>query len=1586
MSLSIDSQLNETLRDALVAYYLDEVVTKSPKLIALGLNTQIKDANDIYQFLLLDVQVSQNVQTSWVACAISSLQQYINSILMGLEPGYETKTMEAHEIELWRDQQAQYPVWAANQQLAWYPEIYIDPTLRLKKSDYFRQLENDINQNKIEIDTVQEAVNAYLSNFELVANLSIINGYITTDDFANGTYYFIGKSRGESGYYWRSVNMSQRSFKQGADGPKFDNPQPGAWTDWKKAELPISENSLEHTIRPVYFNNRLFVSWLEYIPSDNAAFESPPSSDPAVKSRSLVRMNMSYKKYDDSWSAPHNYLSGYTDADPATLRSIAVQDSATSLFIAMYAGYKSAASADGTADTYRFLKSARMDKSFNVIPLFPARGIVPDTDTPAEKKLQVLKVGRLFAFTNKDAGRFQFRMPALHVAIKSADSVSPYANSDEWDFQRWQTRLSNPAINTKVKYNRTAALLEVHAEIIEPFDGVEKILKIEHKSLFEGTTTFNLIIANDTNANYARLLPGSTITVNHSWLDHADNKYELDLFSNFTGYRQENILLKAADSPYFTLPRLAPGTHPFEGFILKRALQDITKITGKIANSTLRKIAPDNKRSESISVFFTEVMFTEERLNFRHHISRPTVINPKANVWPANFANNHVRLRERPQADQLTPPDTLILSVPINQETLRPDWAVQWPALSNEGPFIPLIHGVVVRDDTQKLLGIASKGLLVELELKPETTKPLVAPKLNTRHSESLGTVEFIDFAGSDISKGDLSVIDRAPLRMNTLFARGLIERANIALENLLSWETQGLPEPPMLEKDTGTTDIMDFHGANGLYFWELFLHLPFLISHRLNLEQNFSEAERWLGFIFDPSRKADSTTDRPAFWNVRPLVEEKTRLGYSTRAATDPDGIAASHPIRYRKAIYSHYLKNLIDQGDAAYRQLTPDSLGEAKLWYVRVLDLLGNRPDIRLIDHWTPVTLEKLSTATNPKLRALEIKLNHQDQLRLHSEKEHGVSHYAFAQPPLSLRPFAEDLTLSEIDNPYLRLPINFKLVALWDTLESRLSNLRNNRTLDGKQLSLPLFATPLDPRDALTAFGQGAAGSKGSRLLTLDIPHYRFSVMHGRAGAAVETLMQFGNTLLSLIERKEQAEMLEMQHQQAWDFARFAIDLQKQELKVAQESRLALLASRQVVEARLSYYSERSDEVVSPGEVAAGAAHLAGRHAETVSAVANVVGSALKTLPNHYGVIAGLANGVITGGWRLEGPAEMASCAAAGAAAASHGIGEALDRVEQYRRRHQEWMQARDQSQLEIAQIDTQLKVLDEQEKVTALQLRQAQTALEQARITYAFLGKRFTRSQLYQWLNGQLATFYYQVYDTTLSLCLAAEASWQYELADFSTRFIQTGAWNDAYRGLTAGESLKLNLLKMESAYLTRNERALEISKTISLRQLKAKDPESAINKDWETVYAKLQADGRVDFELTQAMFDNDYPGQYCRRIKRVSVSLPVTLGPYEDIRATLTQTYNKVELADNIAGSVRENLRASQQIALSSGVDDDGMFTLSFDDERYLPFEGTGAVSRWSLQFPNPADQLNILASLTDIIVHVQYTSKAGTGV
>jgi hypothetical protein len=498
---------------------------------------------------------------------------------------------------------------------------------------------------------------------------------------------------------------------------------------------------------------------------------------------------------------------------------------------------------------------------------------------------------------------------------------------------------------------------------------------------------------------------------------------------------------------------------------------------------------------------------------------------------------------------------------------------------------------------------------------------------------------------------------------------------------------------------------------------------------------------------------------------------------------------------------------------------------------------------------------------------------------------------------------------------------------------------------------------------------------------------VPPYRFNVMHAAASGAVDTLIQFGQSLLSLIERKEQAQLQELQQQQMWTFARFAIDLQEQAQQIDKAQRTALEASRKVIEGRQFYYKSRVSDGLSIGERLAGGLHLAGRIADDVGARANAVAAGLKLLPNAFGAGAGASGGAIfsgfggasIGGSELDGVPEVLAALAFGVATQSHASAEAQDRTEQFRRREQEWGLAKAQADLEIEQIDAQLRVLDEQSKATDIQLQQAWAAYDQAQVMHTFLGKRFTHAQLYQWLNGQFATFYYQAYDAALAMCLAAEACWQFEIADFSTRFIQTGGWNDSQRGLGAGEALKLQLLRMEAAYLNRHERLLEITKTVSLRHLKAQDSLSTINLEWGALKDRLRNSGEVEFELTQPMFDTNHPNHTRRRIARVSVSLPVVLAPYADIRATLTQTYSAVQLG----GTLKENLRASEQVALSNGVADDGLFSFDFRDERYVPFEGSGAISRWMLRFPGHERQLAMLETLTDIIVRVQYTAKTG---
>ena len=99
-----------------------------------------------------------------------------------------------------------------------------------------------------------------------------------------------------------------------------------------------------------------------------------------------------------------------------------------------------------------------------------------------------------------------------------------------------------------------------------------------------------------------------------------------------------------------------------------------------------------------------------------------------------------------------------------------------------------------------------------------------------------------------------------------------------------------------------------------------------------------------------------------------------------------------------------------------------------------------------------------------------------------------------------------------------------------------------------------------------------------------------------------------------------------------------------------------------------------------------------------------------------------------------------------------------------------------------------------------------------------------------------------------------------------------------------------------------------------------------------------------------------------------------------IGPYQTINATLIQQSNYVVteantdtvsflLKGDMAGkeqqppefSLRQNWRPNQEIAISKASNDSGLFELNFNDLRYLPFEGTGAVSTWELKIPKASN-------------------------
>jgi hypothetical protein len=191
-----------------------------------------------------------------------------------------------------------------------------------------------------------------------------------------------------------------------------------------------------------------------------------------------------------------------------------------------------------------------------------------------------------------------------------------------------------------------------------------------------------------------------------------------------------------------------------------------------------------------------------------------------------------------------------------------------------------------------------------------------------------------------------------------------------------------------------------------------------------------------------------------------------------------------------------------------------------------------------------------------------------------------------------------------------------------------------------------------------------------------------------------------------------------------------------------------------------------------------------------------------------------------------------------------------------------------------------------------------------------------------------------------------------------------------------------------------AYLDQNRREYELTKHISLRRL---NPEALVNLRLpETEDGKKY--NRCTFDVPEWLFDLDTPGHYLRRIKSVSVSIPSVVGPFTSVSCKLTllksevrhdqtatppppsTTYQRSTSGDD--PRFTDYYGASEAIVTSSGNGDSGLFETQLRDERFLPFEGSGVISRWRLELPGEYPQFDY-STISDVVISIRYTAREG---
>jgi hypothetical protein len=825
-------------------------------------------------------------------------------------------------------------------------------------------------------------------------------------------------------------------------------------------------------------------------------------------------------------------------------------------------------------------------------------------------------------------------------------------------------------------------------------------------------------------------------------------------------------------------------------------------------------------------------------------------------------------------------------------------------------------------------------------------------------------------------------------------------EAADLALQQIDDTEYFANDFAPTVYVDSDyPVDDVDFERGSpyGIYNWELFFHVPFLMANRLSQDQQFAEAMDWYHTVFDPRRR-DETGAWKSYWKIRPFHKEDpstpvtdwaafTGANGDSEAATafesqvaewredpfNPHLIARLRPGTYQKAIAMKYLDNLIAWGDQLFTRDTIESINEATQIYIYAKSVLGDRPEI-------------LSPATDPEAKSYTQLSASGGGLDAFSNALVTVENDLF-EPSGSGATTDDGTVLPNIGvTAYFCVVPNDRLMKYWDTVDDRLFKIRHCMNIEGVVRQLPLFEPPIDP--ALLVKAAAAGLSIGAVLADTQsaISNYRFTAVMQKAQAVVGSVKALGQSLLSALEKRDAEALALLRGEHEIALHELVLQTRREQLNEARANLAATRESKTTAQTRKDYYEGLIEVKQIPQEKKQIENLELGQFFTDTAQGFHTLGAFLAIIPD---TTSPPVPGVTWGGTNFHNLMAGFGTAASGVAGRFQFMAQMNDIRATRARRMQEWKHQKKLANKELAQIEKQIVAAEIRVAVAELEVKNQERQLTNARSIDEWMRFKFTNAELYTWMVGQVSAMYFAAYQLAYELARKAQASYRYELGLPNATFIQHGHWDNLRKGLLAGERLGHELERMDVAWLDADRREYEITKSISLQLL---DPVAVV---------ALQATGECRFELPEALFDLDFPGHYFRRIQSVTVSIPCVVGPNAGVNATLTLTESRtrVSTATSTGGASTYTDRGeddrfvsdtrSQSIALSGGQDDGGVFQLDLRDARYLPFERRGVISSWTLKLAgsdgNTKRQFD-WESLTDVVVKLRYTAREGGSV
>ncbi|HMQ89161.1 MAG TPA: neuraminidase-like domain-containing protein [Flavilitoribacter sp.] len=381
---------------------------------------------------------------------------------------------------------------------------------------------------------------------------------------------------------------------------------------------------------------------------------------------------------------------------------------------------------------------------------------------------------------------------------------------------------------------------------------------------------------------------------------------------------------------------------------------------------------------------------------------------------------------------------------------------------------------------------------------------------------------------------------------------------------------------------NSGYPPKLSFENADAAarYNQELFFHIPYLLAHQLNAGQRFAEAQRWWHYIFDPTSIDLAEDSVKRNWRYLPFREqtiEKLRQVIADETVLDaldndpfnPYAAARTRLGAFQKAVIMRYIDNLLDWGDALFTRDTYESINEATLLYVLAAELLGERPPLGLPcnPESKPRNYQQILDGPRPPLRLSKSLENEVNQILDNGNYLPSAASYQNLQREVSVgttlsknlahsEVFLNPIPIGEGDSPTVVhqaiavkvggyaapvdigksmrnswtafcLPPNRQFLSYWDRVADRLFKIRNCQNIAGVRRALALYEPPLDA-DLLARLQATGLTLEQVYAQTEQVQHYRAMFLLERARNFVGAVQNFGNALLSALEKKDMEEL--------------------------------------------------------------------------------------------------------------------------------------------------------------------------------------------------------------------------------------------------------------------------------------------------------------------------------------------------------------------------------------------------------------------------------------------------------------------------